>query len=306
MERRRFLKVGSRTLGAGLLAGWGLSSRPLIAQEPRPDVVMAKANTGAEAVQRALQALGGMARFVQPGNVVVVKPNASFESPAAWGATTHPEVLSAVVSECLEAGARRVLVVDHTLKEAERCFRRTGTADALEPFTKAKLVSLDRESGYRDVEVPEGKSLKQTKVAGALLKADVFINLPTAKAHSATGVSFGLKNLMGVIWDRQTFHSDMDIHVGIADLATVVRPQLTMVDAQQLLLTRGPAGPGDVETFGGVVAGVDPVAVDAYAVGMASWNHRTWTPSDVAFLQHAAARGVGSLDLASMKILELS
>ncbi len=308
MERRDFLAVGSKALGAGLL---GIAGRAAWAEEPSvagagvPDLVRARGEP-AEAVRQALNAFGGIRRFVKPGDVVVVKPNASFASPPAWGATTHPDVLTAVLRACTEAEARRVLVVDHTLSPADRCFARNGTADAVAAVDGAKLVSLDNERTYRELDIPAGVSLHKTAVAQVILKADVFINLPTAKAHPATGVSFGLKNLMGVIWDRQTFHNDMDVHVGVADLATAVRPHLTILDAMEILQTRGPAGPGDVKSFGGVVVGSDPLAVDAYAVGLSTWNGRSLAPDQVSFIRHAAERGVGNMDLKSLKILELA
>jgi uncharacterized protein (DUF362 family) len=308
VNRRGFLVVGGRTIGAGLL---GFASRSVLAQEAHetvakgPDLVVARGEP-AEAVRQALDAFGGLHRVVKPGDVVVIKPNASFASPPQWGATTHPDVLTAVMRACADAGARRTLVVDHTLAPAETCFPRNGTTGAVAAISGAKLVSLDKEKMYREVDIPLGEALHKTAIAQVVLKADVFINLPTAKAHSATEVSFGLKNLMGVIWDRQTFHNDMDVHVGIADLATAVRPHLTILDAMRILKTQGPAGPGDVKSFGGVVVGCDPVAVDAYAVGLSTWNRQTLNADQVGFIRHAAARGVGNMDLKSLKILELA
>jgi uncharacterized protein (DUF362 family) len=314
MDRRRFLRVGTGALGAGLIGSAVPGAPRLFAQVPAapdtsatpasgpPDIVVAKGSPE-DAVRQALDALGGIGRFVRPGQVVVVKPNAGFASPPEWGATTHPGVLTAVAAACLQAGARRLFVVDHTLAPSDRCFDRTGIGAAVASIPGAKLVALDDPKAYRAVEIPRGKALKRTDIAEVALKADVLINIPTAKAHTATGVSFGLKNLMGLVWDRQVFHTDMDIHVGIADLATVLRPALTIVDAMVVLTTRGPAGPGDVANFGGVVAGVDPVAVDAYAVGLATWNQQTLAPGQIGFLRHAAERGVGTLDLSSLRIV---
>jgi len=333
VDRRSFLIRGVRCCGAGLAAAAGMapaggedpepipsagaataaehesgaavSPAPTAPPSAPPDLVCARGDP-AEALRRALDALGGIRRFVQPDQVVLVKPNAAFVAPPEWGATTHPAVLAALLELCCEAGARRILVVDHTLAPAERCFARTGIADAVAAFPKAKLASLDDERAYEPIDVPQGRSLRRTAVAGVVRRADVFINLPTAKSHSATGVSFGLKNLMGLVWDRQTFHHDMDVHTGVADLATVLRPHLTVLDAMVLLRTGGPAGPGESETFGGVVAGVDPVAVDAYAVGLTPWNRQTLVPEQVGFIKQAAQLGVGTLDLAALRILELA
>jgi len=115
-----------------------------------------------------------------------------------------------------------------------------------------------------------------------------------------------MKNLMGLVWDRHTFHADMDLHMGIADLASVLRPQLTILDAVYLLKTGGPAGPGDIEEYGGVVVGTDPVAVDAYAVGLTAWNQQTMTPGKVDHIRYAAEKGIGQNDLSSLRIEELT
>ncbi len=355
MERRRFLRWGARTLGAGLLTGavWPRTVGALLAPAEsgplagggaragggttanggaaagagasasggltagggttasagtRPgaaDLSLAKGEPRV-AVAKALAAIGGMSRFVKDGQVVAIKPNASFVAPPEWGATTHPEVLSAVIEQCLEAGARRVLVIDHTMGSAQRSFQRSGTTAAVAAFKDAKLTSLDEERVYREVEVPRGASLKRTAVAAIAGRADVLINLPTAKSHTATRVSLGLKNLMGLVWDRNVFHSEMDIHVGIADLATVIRPHLTIIDATYILHNNGPTGPGEVTHFSGVVAGSDPVATDAYAVGLGHWSGQMLKAEHVDYLRYAAERGVGTLDLSSLRIEELT
>jgi uncharacterized protein (DUF362 family) len=280
-------------------------SSKVAAGKAYPDIVMAKGDPK-DATRRALAGLGGMERFVRPNQVVAIKPNASFPRGPDWGATTHPEILSAVIEACFAAEARRVFVIDHTMEGAERCFKYSGTAKAVSAFPKAKLVSLDNRKAYRDVEVPSGKALRTTEIPVVLQKADVFINLPTAKSHSATGVSLGLKNLMGLVWDRHRYHNDMDLHQAIADLGTVLRPQLTIIDAMRILKTGGPTGPGDVHDFNGVVAGIDPVAVDAYGVGLSTWNGQTYKPGHVAYLKHAFEHGLGTIELGKLKIKELS
>jgi uncharacterized protein (DUF362 family) len=312
MHRRRFLTSGVRLLGGSLL----LPATRVFGTEPPgptaagegdailPDLVLARGDAKSATLE-ALKALGGMQRFVEPGQVVAIKPNSSFASPPDWGATTHPDVLAAVVEACLEADARRVLVIDHTMPGQDRCFERCGAADAVASFPRTKLVSLDEEKSYRPIQVPAGKELHETQIPAVIQKADVFINVPTAKSHAATEVSLGLKNLMGLIWDRQSFHRDMDLHAAIADLGTVLRPQLTVLDAMRILKTGGPTGPGDVDAFGGVVVGSDPVAVDAYGVGLSTWNGRTYQADQIAHLRQAAEHGLGNLKLEALRVEEL-
>ncbi|MBN2172100.1 MAG: DUF362 domain-containing protein [Candidatus Krumholzibacteriota bacterium] len=324
MDRRRFLRTCGAA-GAGLLlpaARWrALAGEPAAGEATageaaraaadsaavaanRPDLALAR-GAARDAVRRAVGALGGMERFLAPGQVAVVKPNISFDAPPEWGATTHPEVLAAVLELLFAAGARRVVVADHTMINPERCFARSGAAEVVAAFPRAKLVSLDEENAYRPAAVPAGKVLKRTELPRLLDRADLLINLPTAKSHTATGVSLGLKNLMGLVWDRHRFHSEMDLHQAVADLATVVRPALTILDAMQLLKTGGPTGPGDIEAFGGVVAGTDPVAVDALGVTLAPWSRQTWSPKRLAHLRAAEAHGLGTTDLDALKVARL-
>lgn len=317
MRRRTFLKRSSLTVGAGLAGLPGLPGLPgpsrTAGADPGPadpsgefpDLVIGRGEPR-EALQKALTAAGGMGRFVKDGDTVALKPNAAFMAPPHWGATTHPEVVRAAADLCLEAGARRVLVVDHTLAPPERCFNRCGLSEALAGVKEIKLVALEEERVFRPMQVPAPLALTETAVANVALKADVLINLPSAKSHSATGVSFGMKNLMGLIWDRHLFHAEIDLHMGIADLASVIRPHLTILDAIYLLQTGGPSGPGDIESYGAIVVGTDPVAIDAYATGLTAWNHRTLLPEHVAYIRHAAGKGLGRMELSGLRIEEIA
>ena len=159
------------------------------------------------------------------------------------------------------------------------------------------------ERDFETVPAQNAKEFGDVAVAKLLRKADVFINLPTAKAHSGTSVSLGLKNLMGVIHDRRSFHGEYDLHSAIADLAMVVRPQLTILDAHYALLTNGPGGPGRVDQPGTVIAGIDPLAVDAAGVHLAEWNNRATDPGQIRHLALAAERGVGSLHVPEEQIV---
>ncbi len=330
MKRRRFLEILAGTAGS-LAAGAHLrpsgatggslqtdqhTQGPTAAKEATetpgqpagkrqyPDLVVSRTYTK-EALTEALARLGGIGRFVTPSGVVLIKPNVGFDSPPEWGATTDPRLVAWVAELCLEAGARRVIVADHTLREARRCFQRTGIAEAVSGIRGVKVLSLDREAMYESRTIEGASSLTETKLAKILAKADTFINLPTAKSHSATGVSFGLKNAMGLIWDRQVLHTKMDIHAGIADLARVVRPDLTILDAATALVTGGPSGPGRTVKLNTIVLGTDPVAVDALATGLAPWNGSGLAADQVAHLKLAAAAGLGKIDIEALRTEEI-
>ena len=135
-----------------------------------------------------------------------------------------------------------------------------------------------------------------------LLEGAVLISAPVAKSHSSTGVSLGLKGLMGLIWDRESFHSRFDINQGIADLATVLRPHLTVLDATRALVSGGPGGPGEVRKPNIVVAGTDPVAVDSFGVGIVPWYGQSFKGRQVEHLLAAHQRGLGKIDVEKLRI----
>jgi uncharacterized protein (DUF362 family) len=137
-----------------------------------------------------------------------------------------------------------------------------------------------------------------------VLEADKFINLPTAKSHSATGVSLGMKGLMGLIWDRGALHQ-MNLHQAIADLATVIRPDLTIIDATRAMTSGGPGGPGKTVQLDTVIAGTDPVAVDSYAVGITQWYNKSFSGKSVKYIVAASELGLGEIDTAKMQIKEV-
>jgi uncharacterized protein (DUF362 family) len=272
-------------------------------QSPHLAVVSGKTET---AVKHAIDLLGGINKFVKPNDRVLLKPNVSFPNPEKWGTTTNPAVVRSVAQLALEAGAGRVFVADNTMREGMICFEKTGLSAALKEIDKIKIIPLSKENLFTELPVPNGKAIKTVKVAKLIQRCDVFINLPCAKSHTATEVSFGLKNLMGVIWDRSFFHSGTDIHTAIAELSTVVRPHLTLLDATRALVTGGPTGPGKVAALDTIIAGIDPVAVDSYAVTLAEWNKRMLRAGSVAHLSYASNLGIGEIDLKKLTVKKVS
>ena len=132
----------------------------------------------------------------------------------------------------------------------------------------------------------------------------VLINLPQAKSHSNTGVSLGIKNLMGLIWDRWSFHTKYNFNQALADLATVIRPQLTILDATRALISGGPGGPGEVRRPNLIIAGTDPVAVDSYGVTVVPWYGQSFKGRQIEHLLAAHQRGLGKIDLEPLRIFK--
>lgn len=298
MTRRQFLKTTAAGVALGIVGSPSFSG----AQQEH-DLVVISGEPEA-ATKKALEAMGGISRFVKKGQRVILKPNMSFANPPERGSTTHPVVVTTVAKACIEAGAQQVVVFDHTLQRAELCLQRTGIRDACQQVKGVHVFAPQDKKFFRQIKIPQGKVLENVEVFGELQEADVLINIPVAKSHSTTGVSLGMKGLMGLIWERESFHSQFNINQAIADLGTVIKPQLTLLDATRALASGGPGGPGDVKKPNLIIAGVDPVAVDSYGVSVVPWYGQNFKGRQVEHLLIAHQRGLGKIDIDQLKIFK--
>ncbi|MBU2498321.1 MAG: DUF362 domain-containing protein [Proteobacteria bacterium] len=306
MNRREFIKR-SAACAAYATAGMALSGLvgPYAGADQAPDIVLANGSPG-PAAWAAVKALGGMQRFVRPGDRVVIKPNMSFPNPPDWATTTHPEVVRALTEMCIKAGAGSVLVLDNPLRNPELCVERSGLKAACGDLPQAQIEGITNRRFFEEVKVPEGKALKATMIMKAVLEANVLIAAPVAKSHSATGVSLAMKGMMGLIYDRMAFHLDLDLDEAVVDLCTVLRPKLTVIDASRLLSEGGPGGPGKVIKLNKVIASTDMVAADAMAVEQGTWYGRKFKAKQVKHVRIAHQRGLGNLEVKSQIVKEVS
>lgn len=300
ISRRSFLG-GSIATAAILKYGRGFAAGS------DADIIDVSGSDPAKMVAAALAALGGISKFVKKGDFVVIKPNAGFANPPAWATTTHPDTVVAIAKACLDAKAKEVLILEYPQGgKPEKCLERCGLTAALATVPAVKVKLLGAAADFQKVEVKGGVVLKSVEMAKLALSADVLINVPAAKAHYQSGVSFGLKNHMGLIRDRQAFHTAMELHQAIADLGRVLKPNLTILDATRALLTNGPAGPGDTATPGRIIAGRRDTTVDAYSLTVAKFNNKSMTPADVRHIEFAGKAGLGITDVAKMKVKKVN
>lgn len=305
MRRRELLRtLGTAVAALGLegtsLGQWFRWLESAESAPTTPTVVVAEKAAPAVLVRKAIQALGGMKKFVRGGSRVVVKPNIAFARPPEGAATTNPEVVAEVIRLCFQAGAKEVIVLDHTLDPPRITYEMSGIGPAVRSLG-AQMVYV----GSRDFvsqEVPRGKYLSafEVKVLRMVKEADVFINVPIAKNHSGAILTLGMKNLMGTILDRGAWHNSGDLHQCIADFTTAVRPHLTLIDAVRILTTRGPKGPGRVEQKDTVIASTDIVAGDAVATTLFGY-----TPQRIPYLMKAQELGVGVAHLSRIKVVRV-
>jgi uncharacterized protein (DUF362 family) len=262
----------------------------------RPRVVQVQGPIEAS-LEVLLEELGGIGRFVKSGDTVLIKPNMSFPNPPEQATTTDPKLVTAMAGHCLRAGAKRVLVADHTMRAVKLCLEMTGMKAAFDDMRGVHLIGASQEGMFQRVALSGTRELKEVKVLRAALDADVHINLPRMKSHGATTVSLGMKGNMGLIWDRGIFHSRLDLNEAIGDLNTRTRADLTILDGSRVLTAGGPLGPGPVEELGCLIGGVDPVAVDAFGVQRVAWYGKRMVPEQIPHLVACHKRGIGEIDL---------
>ena len=299
VDRRQFLKEQMRAallLAAGV---GGLSAaRPLHAAAA-PDIAVAQGDPG-PATRKAVEMLGGMGRFVKPGQKVVIKPNMSFSHDVDRATNTHPEVVRELVLMCREAGAARIRVLDHPLRSVEMCIE--GVKQVCDPIEPGMVQGLVDDRFFVEVPVPRGEQMKRTEVMRDVLDADALIAAPVAKSHGSAGVSLSMKGMMGLIYNRRVMHSRYSLHEAIVDLSSLLTPALAVVDATRVLTTHGPSGPGKVIRPRTVVASTDMVAADAQTVSMFEWYGRKFEPRQVQHIRIAHERGLGRMDVENLNV----
>lgn len=270
-------------------------------QSSHPDLVVARSGTAEDMTRRAIAALGGMSRFVSQGSKVIVKPNICVAYHTyEYAATTNPWVVGAIVKMCYEAGASKVKVMDYPFGGSpDEAYARSGIAEQV-IASGGEMVTMSRLK-FDSVDIPTALDLHQARIYKDALDTDVLIDVPIAKHHSLARLTLGIKNLMGLIYDRGAIHQNLGQR--LADLTSALRPDLTVIDAVRILMANGPTGGdlGDVKDMNTIIASADIVAADSFATTLFGMQ-----PEDIAYIRAAEQMGLGRSDLKNLRIEELS
>ena len=308
MDRRKFLKAVALT-GAAVTTIKDADAMSVLTQSFQTSNAQAKydmiAVLGGEPeamFRRAMTELGGMKNFISKGDRVCVKPNIGWDKTPELAANTNPKLVTEIIKQCFDAGAREVTVFDHTCDDWRKCYASSGIEEAAKA-AGAKVVPAHQESYYKSVSLPKGRSLKETKIHQAIVDSDKWINVPILKNHGGAQLTISMKNYMGIVWDRGFFHAN-DLQQCIADACTYEkRPVLNIVDAYRLMKTNGPRGKSasDIVLAKGQFISQNIVAADAAAVNF--FNQAREMPLDrVKHITNAEALGLGTTHLDSLKI----
>lgn len=294
MDRREFLRLAG-------IAGIGLSVNNVDAlvsaadTAGAPDLVVATGSSPSGLTRAAINEFGGIKRFISKNDVVVVKPNMAWDRVPEQAANTNPEVVSEIVRLCFEAGAKKVKVFDRTVNDPRRCYVQSGIA-RLAGSAGADVSYID-DRKFRDKQI-NGVALKSWPLYTELFDADKIINVPIAKHHGLAKLTMALKNWMGMMGgNRSRIHQKLD--ESLSDLARVIKPTLTVLDAVRILTANGPQGGSlkDVKMLDTVVVGTDQVAVDSFGATLFGMKG-----SDLGYVKAAAKAGLGEMDFSKLKI----
>ncbi len=295
LTRRDFLRCSA----LGTAAVWAGADR-LIAEPQAPLVAVVKNGSPADLVTKALEALGGIERFVSAGQTVLIKPNIGWDRSPEQAANTNPEAVAQLVRLCLKAGAKRVRVLDRTCNQPLRCYRNSGIEEAAKA-AGAQVLHVN-DAMLKSYPVTNGVALKECRLYRDAMENDVFINFPIAKHHSMATVTLGMKNLMGILGgNRGAFHSRFEDK--IVDLTSLVRPTLTLIDGYRVLLRNGPTGGNLADTAERrtLIASTDIVAADALATELLGVK-----AADIPYIRNAFERGLGEIRREKMIIKEIN
>ena len=252
-----------------------------------------------EITKKAIQALGGMEKFIAKQDIVMVKPNLGWNRSVEQAANTNPEVIKAVIEMVLNAGAKKVILMDNTCHKAEDTYKRSGIeAVAKEAGAEVRYADENR----LVVHDFKGESLKRWPVFKDFLEVDKFINVPILKHHGSSGLTIGMKNLYGILGGRRgKLHRNMGM--GISDLAHGFKTHLTIVDAFRVLKRNGPIGGriSDVELKKTVIASANIMEADVVAVNVFGSE-----PMKYDFIRKAAEKNMGSTDINKINLKTLT
>jgi uncharacterized protein (DUF362 family) len=301
MDRREFFK---RMFSLAALAGISSITKPtpLLAEEndtqnkKPPDLVAVRNGTPEKMFDVGIKALGGIKKFIRKGQTVVVKPNIAWTSNPEGAADTNPALVKRIIEHCFDAGASRVYVFDHTCDDCFTTYNVSGIEKAAKE-ARATVVHANKESYYQEVRVPGAHLLKNVKVHELILESDVFINVPILKDHGSTIMTCALKNLMGVVWDRAYYHAT-DLHRCIAEFPLYRKPDLTIVDAYNILID-GPRSRSleDVVRKNTQLLSKDMVALDVAAAKILGVE-----PSNIKYIGYASELGLGIGNLEELNV----
>jgi uncharacterized protein (DUF362 family) len=258
-------------------------------------VAIVKGTDPVEVTVKAIDLIeSDVARALSRKKPVLIKPNYINAKPPSTGVTTDGRVVEGVVRFLREHNYAKVIIGEGSgFGETFEAFKVAGLDSVAERWG-VRLVDLNKDE-FVEVEPPDPLSLKKVRVAKTALDSQI-VSVPKLKPHRIATVTLSLKNMMGALASKGSMHTGLSLSENIADLASLLRPCLSVVDG--IVASEGHETSGNPVQMDLVIAGTDPVAVDA--IGSEVMGIR---PSDVKHLVFAEKKGLGTCSLDQITVL---
>ena len=247
-------------------------------------------------VRKAIDLVSGLADIISSGDTVLIKPNVVNAFHPDTGSVTDPMVCKSIAIMVKEIGAKPIIAESSSIgADTEEAFRVAG-------YTKLRdegfeVIDLKKEETIA-VPIPKGKMLKEVTLPRIVVDANTIISVPRMKTHEQAKVTLSLKNMKGVLPDtfKRKFHLTFGIFQGVADLCTVIRPALSIVDG---IIAQEGLGPteGDPVEMGLIIAGKDPVAVDTVTSAIMGFE-----PGEDEAVNVAVQSRIGTADMNRIEV----
>lgn len=232
----------------------------------KPVVTIVKDSDVEKMVVDTFELLGGVGALFKPNSVIVVKPNAGHPFPPESSVNTNTDLVYCVIKEIKKAKPKEIIVAEASARGCDtlECFEVSGIGRAAEEAGASRIIDIKREKDLLRIPIRDARAaVTSVQLPRFLLEADHIVNMPIFKSHVSMVFTCALKNIKGVVQD--TVHYQMhqtDLAASIMDLWSVIKADLTIADLIRPAEGFGPHCTLPVD-FGAVVAGKDPVAVDA-------------------------------------------
>ncbi|MGD2086369.1 MAG: DUF362 domain-containing protein [Candidatus Aminicenantes bacterium] len=294
MKRRDFIKRSTLLTSSVFLPGVLFSAE----SSGNSLVVKVEGDSPYAITKKAVEALGGIGKFISKQDIVMVKPNIGWNRSVEQAACTNPEVVKAIIEMVLNAGAKKVIVMDHTCHKPEDTYKRSGIEQAAKQAGAEVRYVDDNRLIVNDF---KGSRVTRWPAYKDFLDVDKFINVPILKHHGSAGLTIGMKNLYGILGgNRGKLHRNMGM--SIADLAHGFKTHLTIVDAYRILMRNGPVGGriSDVELKKTVIASANILEADVVAANLFGMD-----PMKIGFVQAAVEKNMGHTDFNKINLKTL-
>jgi len=246
-----------------------------------------------KAIQRAVSIIGGIEKLVKKGDTILVKPNYNTAHP--YPGSSDPKFIGAVIELIYEAGAERVVLGERSsLLNTRKVLETTGILKVAEE-AGAEVVIFGRNSWQR-VKVPRGQYLKTVSIAREALETEKIVYVPLIKTHHGADFTGSIKLAMGFVnpfFDQMKFHVRR-LREKLAELSLIVQPDLIIMDARKVFITRGPAT-GVLRSPNLILASGSQIAIDIEGLKMLKSYPGNSLPEDIWSLtqiRHAVELGL--------------